>query len=434
MFLTQKLASAAVADVLAGRNLTDTLQAQRRANPELEPRQRAAIQDICYGTLRRRGEIDFILGRLLTRPDIDADVRALLATGIQQLAWGRAAPYAVVDHAVKVASGIRGGRAKGLVNAVLRNFLRGRDSLLAAAATDETARWNHPAWWVQAMREAYPDDWQALIEAGNQHPPMSLRVNRRRGTREAYLALLAAEGIEAVADGEDGLRLVQPMPVERLPGFFDGDCSVQDIGAQWAAPLLAIEPGMRVLDACCAPGGKTGHMLELAEVDMTALDADAARLERVADNLGRLGIKATLKVGDASKPAAWWDGVPFDRILADVPCSASGVARRHPDIKWLRRPEDFAQFATQQRDMLDALWGCLRPGGTLLYATCSIFPQENANQIADFIARHADARRLPLLTGLPQSGQLLPNERHDGFYYALLAKGGMASPDHRLDG
>jgi 16S rRNA (cytosine967-C5)-methyltransferase len=238
------------------------------------------------------------------------------------------------------------------------------------------------------------------------------------------VARLAAEGIEAIAEDEDSLRLVQPVPVERLPGFFEGDCSVQDGGAQWAARLLAPEAGMRVLDACCAPGGKTGHLLELADVEMTALDVDSVRLERVADNLKRLGLSATLKAGDAAKPDTWWDGVPFDRILADVPCSASGVARRHPDIKWLRRPQDFAQFATQQRDMLDALWGCLKPGGTLLYATCSIFPQENANQIADFIARHADARRLPLLTGLPQSGQLLPNERHDGFYYALLAKVG----------
>jgi 16S rRNA (cytosine967-C5)-methyltransferase len=421
MFLTQRLAAEAVADVLAGRNLTDTLSRQRQRHA-LEPRQRAAIQDISYGTLRHFGEIDFMLGRLLTRADIDPPVRALLATGIQQLAWGRAAPHAVVDFAVKVASKLNGGRAKGLVNAVLRNFLRQRDALMTAAQADGIARWNHPAWWVAAMQQAYPAEWESLLVANNQHPPMSLRVNRRKGSRDAYLATLHGAGIAADADGADGIRLRQPVPVDKLPGFADGLCSVQDIGAQWAATLLGVADGMRVLDACCAPGGKTGHLLECADIDLLALDADAVRLQRVASNLARLGLAATVRQGDAAKPASWWDGVPFDRILADVPCSASGVARRNPDIKWLRRPDDFAQFATQQADMLEALWGCLKAGGRLLYATCSVFPQENENQLSNFLARHADARQLPLPDGLPANGQLLPNDRHDGFFYALLAK------------
>jgi 16S rRNA (cytosine967-C5)-methyltransferase len=422
MYLIQRLASEAVADVLAGRNLTDVLQAQRLAHAELEPRQRAAIQDISYGTLRHYGEIDFILARLLTRPGIEPFLRGLLATSIQQLAWGKAAPYAIVDHAVKVASHINGGRAKGLVNAVLRNFLRQRDALLADVKRDALAPWNHPAWWVHAMHEAYPDDWQAILTTGNLHPPMSVRVNRRKTSCAAYQAQLQEAGIECIAEGGQSLRLVKPVSVDQFPGFFDGLCSVQDVGAQWAADLLAAKPGMRVLDACAAPGGKTGHLLEDADINVTALDIDRVRLSRVRDNLDRLGLNATLLVGDASKPATWWDGQPFDRILADVPCSASGVVRRHPDIKWLRRHDDVAQFATQQAIMLDALWGCLKQGGTLLYVSCSIFPQENQRQIADFIARHADARRLPLLDGLPESGQLLPNERHDGFFYALLTK------------
>ncbi|GAB3259616.1 16S rRNA (cytosine(967)-C(5))-methyltransferase [Chitinimonas naiadis] len=422
MLLIQRLAAEAVAAVLAGRNLTDTLTRQRQRHAALEPRQKAAIQDISYSTLRRYGEVDFILQRLLSRPDTDPAVRALLATAVYQLAWGRAASYAVVDHAVKVASTLNGGYAKGMVNGVLRNFLRRKDELLTTAAEDDTARWNHPAWWVTTMRKSYPEQWQTLLAANNQHPPMSLRINPRKTTRDAYLATLQAAGIEAEADGEQGLRLAQPVSVDRLPGFFDGHCSVQDIGAQWAAPLLKLENGLRVLDACCAPGGKTGHLLELADIDLTALDVDAQRLQRVQDNLDRLGLTASLKAADAAQPAAWWDGIPYDRILADVPCSASGVARRHPDIKWLRRPGDFAHFATQQAAMLDALWGCLKAGGTLLYVTCSVFPQENQQHVADFLTRHDDARRLPLPTGLPESGQLLPNDRHDGFFYALLEK------------
>ncbi|HEY9101726.1 16S rRNA (cytosine(967)-C(5))-methyltransferase RsmB [Chitinimonas sp.] len=422
MLMTQRLAAEAVAAVLAGRNLTEVLSRQRQRHPELEPRQKAAIQDISYSTLRRYGEVDFVLRKLLSRPDTDPAVRALLATGVCQLAWGRAAAHAVVDHAVKVAARLNGGYAKGMVNGVLRNFLRQKEALLAAAGEDALARWNHPDWWVAAMQTAYPQDWQAVLLANNQHPPMGLRVNPRKISREDYLAQLAAEGIAAEAEGPYGIRLAQPVPVERLPGFFEGLCSVQDLGAQWAAPLLDAQNGMRVLDACCAPGGKTGHLLELADIELTALDVDAQRLQRVRDNLDRLGLNATLQAADAAKPADWWNGQPYDRILADVPCSASGVARRHPDIKWLRRADDFAHFATQQAAMLDALWGCLKPGGTLLYATCSVFPQENQQHVAEFLQRHPDARRLPLPADLPESGQLLPNERHDGFFYASLQK------------
>ncbi|PHV11129.1 16S rRNA (cytosine(967)-C(5))-methyltransferase RsmB [Chitinimonas sp. BJB300] len=422
MLLSQRFASEAVAAVLAGRNLSDVLARQRQQNTTLEARQRSAIQDIAYTTLRHYGEIDFVLRQLLKRPDTDPAIRSLLATGIAQLAWGRAAPYAVVDHAVQVASQLNSGFAKGMVNAVLRNFLRQQDALMAMAGKDEKARWNHPAWWVAAMRRAYPQEWTAVLRANNQHPPMSLRVNSRKTSQDAYLAQLQAAGLEAIAVDSAGILLDKPVPVDQLPGFFEGLCSVQDLGAQYAAQLVDAAAGMRVLDACCAPGGKTSHLLELSDIYLTGLDVDATRLQRVQGNLDRLGLKANLKQGDASKPSEWWDNQPFDRILADVPCSASGVARRHPDIKWLRRPADFAQFAAQQAAMLDALWGCLKAGGTLLYATCSVFPQENQAHISEFLVRHPDARQLPLPSHLPASGQLLPNDRHDGFFYALLAK------------
>jgi 16S rRNA (cytosine967-C5)-methyltransferase len=253
---------------------------------------------------------------------------------------------------------------------------------------------------------------------------MTLRINPNRTSANDYLALLRENQIEASLLDRNSLRLTHPVTVDRLPHFFDGWVSVQDHGAQWAARLLDVRDGQRVLDACAAPGGKTGHILELADVELTALDADAERLKRVQQNLDRLASKATLLVGDAGQPQSWWDGRPFDRILADVPCSGSGVVRRHPDIKWLRRPEDFANFARQQAQIVDALWPLLAKGGKLLYATCSVFPAENAQQASAFASRHPDAERLPLPEPFPASGQLLPSMEHDGFYYALFRKTG----------
>lgn len=430
MYQTQWRSSEVIAEVLAGRTLTDCITALWRKVPQLEPRQRAAIQDICYGTLRRLGELEYMLEQLLERPVTDPVLHGLLLTTLYQLAWGRSAPHALVDHAVEVASRINAGRAKGLVNAVLRNFLRRQAALMAESAADPTARWNHPDWWVAAMRQAYPLQAEAILQANNQHPPLTLRINPRKISQSDYHARLLAEGLPGQLLGDYGIRLDTPVGVDRLPGFAEGLCSVQDWGAQLAAPLLDVADGMRVLDACAAPGGKTGHLLELADLHLTALDHDGARLQRVRSNLQRLELTANIVSGDAARPAQWWDGQPFDRILADVPCSATGVARRHPDIKWLRRSSDFAQFATQQAAILDALWGCLATGGKLLYVTCSVFPEENQQQIAAFVARQADARQLPLalpssstsLLASPNSGQLLPNDCHDGFFYALLAK------------
>ncbi|GLS03590.1 ribosomal RNA small subunit methyltransferase B [Chitiniphilus shinanonensis] len=422
MFATQKLASQALADVFAGHTLTDALAKVWQEAPDLRPQQRGAIQDLSYGSLRHLGLLEGVLKQLLHKPVHEDGLRALLLVALYQLHFTRAAPYSVVDHAVKVSTHLGSGQGKGLVNAILRNFLRQRDTLVAGARETPRGRWSHPDWWVAQVRDAYPAQWEHVLASANLHPPLTLRVNRRRGDVAGYLARLEHEGIEARALDDTAIRVAHPVGVDRLPGFFDGDVSVQDWGAQHAARLLDVADGMRVLDACAAPGGKTGHLLELAGVDLTAVDADPARLRRVADNLQRLHLDATLVAGDAATPESWWDGTPFDRVLADVPCSATGVARRHPDIKWLRRAEDFAGFAAQQAAMLDALWRLVAPGGKLLYATCSIFPAENARQAQAFSLRHADAQPLPLGPALPEDGQLLPTPEHDGFFYALFRK------------
>ena len=410
-------AARAVAAVIGGRNLDAALAAL-----DLPAAARPAAMDLAYGTLRRHGRGDFFLAHLMTRPLADPAARGLLLVALQRLEARPEDAHTTVDQAVTAAAGLARGRYKALVNGVLRNFLRRRDELLAVAERDETARWQHPRWWLAELRAACPDRWREVAEAGNQRPPMTLRVNRRRAATADFQRALAEAGIEARVLGETGLRLVRPLPVERLPGFAEGLVSVQDWGAQQAAPLLDARAGMRVLDACAAPGGKTAHLLERADLDLTALELDAARAARIGDNLRRLGLAADVKVADCREVDTWWNGRRFDRILADVPCSASGVARRHPDIKWLRRAGDLARFATAQREILDALWRLLAPGGKMLYATCSLFPDENGRQVAAFVARHGDAQRLPMSDN--DKGcewQLLPDADHDGFYYALLA-------------
>jgi 16S rRNA (cytosine967-C5)-methyltransferase len=300
----------------------------------------------------------------------------------------------------------------------LRRFLRERDGLLQEALQQPAAQWNYPAWWIDAAKAAYPRDWQAILRAGNSTPPLTLRVNRRKTTVDDYLQMLAANQIAATRIGPDAVRLKQPIPVNRIPGFDAGIASVQDAAAQLAAPLLDLHDGMRVLDACAAPGGKTGHILECANVDLLALDADAGRLARIDENLRRLQLAATLNSGDASA-RDWWDGRLYDRILADVPCTASGILRRHPDIRWLRRKGDAARLATLSARILDNLWQMLQPNGKLLFVTCSLWPQESEMQAAAFAARNQALR-------LPAPGQLLPTahteQDHDGLFYALFQK------------
>jgi 16S rRNA (cytosine967-C5)-methyltransferase len=419
---SQRLASTAVAQVLAGRNLNQALQGLLSRHSSLSPQQRAAAQDMSYGTLRFYGQLRAILDLLLQKPVQDEAVRALLLVALYQLQYSRSAEHAVVDHAVRAAETLKKPWAKGLVNAVLRNFLRQRPSLLEQAAASEEGRYSHPQWWIDKLRRQHPKDWSTLLETNNQHPPMTLRVNGRVTSAEAYLDLLHQQCIEGQKVGENAILLDQPVPVDKLPGFGEGMASVQDAGAQFAARLLDVADGMRVLDACAAPGGKAAHLLELARIELTALDSDPERLKKIEQTLRRLRLEAHCLAGNAARPEEWWDGKPFQRILADVPCSASGVVRRHPDIKWLRREADIAAFAAQQAEILDALWRVLGSGGKLLYATCSVFAEENQQQIAQFLVRHEDAQCLPLSLPTAKDGQLTPNLQHDGFYYALLLK------------
>jgi 16S rRNA (cytosine967-C5)-methyltransferase len=426
MEILQGLAAQTVARVLDGRSLDAELAALWRARSDLGPQQRGAVQDMVYGSLRHLGALDDLLDRLLERPLTEPAIRYLLRTAIYQLRHTRAQPYAVVDHAVRAAVAMGAARAKGLVNAVLRNYLRRRDALESAAPRDGVAAYSHPQWWIDRLAAEQPLRWRAMLEAGNARPPLTLRVNRRRISREDYLQRLLQVDTAAVAVGLDGVIVERPRPVTQLPGFAEGWFSVQDAGAQLAARLLDVRDGMRVLDACAAPGGKSAHLLELADIDLTAADIDGQRLRRVADNLERLGLKATLLQADAADAAAWQQAGRFDRILADVPCTASGVVRRHPDIKWLRRPADIAAMAKQQARILEVLWQLLGRGGKLLYATCSVFAEENGARIEDFRARHPDARPIALdahFDGLNHSaGQLFPDAQHDGFFYALLEK------------
>jgi 16S rRNA (cytosine967-C5)-methyltransferase len=428
----QRQAALAVQRVLAGEALPAALAAVTAGDDPTGGRRRALVQELAYGTLRQWGTLEAIVRRLAAKPLVDPALPCLVAVALYQLDHTRAPPFAVVDHAVNAAAAMVRPGAKALVNAVLRRYLRDRDTLIDAVRDDPVARWSHPDWWIERLRREYPADWETILEAGNARPPLVLRVNRRATTREALVAALASAGVAAAAAGDSGVLVDPPRPVAQLPGYADGAFSVQDLGAQLAAPLLQVDDGMRVLDACAAPGGKTTHLAELADVELTALDIDAQRLARVRENLERLALGGAAKIvcGDAAKPETWWDGLPFERILADVPCSASGIVRRHPDGKWLRRESDLASFARVQARLLDALWPCLARGGCMLYATCAVFDEENERQVAGFVARHDDALRETLT--LPswtrhRGGQLLPSlpgagHNHDGFFYALLRK------------
>ncbi|WP_294260857.1 16S rRNA (cytosine(967)-C(5))-methyltransferase RsmB [Propionivibrio sp.] len=407
--------------VLAARVLAEVQGKGRSLNDALllladqPPHARAAAQDVAYGVLRRYGCGEFILGRLMSKPLTHKETLALLLGALYRLETRSDSTPMIVDQAVAAAGELAGDVFKRLVNGVLRNYLRQRDALLAALALDEEASHQHPRWWLARLRRAYRDQWPSIVAAGNASPPMTLRVNQRRITVPDYRARLDAAGILTRPVGRHGLLLQEPLAVVALPGFGDGLVSVQDAGAQRAAELLDPAPGSRVLDACAAPGGKTAHLLESATLDLVALDIDAERTKRIQANLQRLGLTATVITADCTAAARWWDNRPFDAILADVPCSGSGVVRRHPDIKTLRRESDIRRFAHQQAAILDALWPLLKPGGKLLYATCSVFPEENAAQIDAFLVRHSAVECL-------LEEQLLPQDENDGFYYALLRK------------
>lgn len=416
---TQALAARAVARVLTGKNLQLVLE---EFGAPLGVSERALLQDLAYGVLRHYGALAALVQLLTHKPIPDALVHALAVVGAYQLQYTHAPAHAIVDNAVSACSHLKKTSAGSLINALLRRFLRDRAGLFdAALGSSEAARYSHPQWWIDKLKQQHPDNWATLLHTNNTHPPMTLRVNTRATSVAAYLQLLTDAQIQGSVIGDSAIVLARPCPVTMLPGFDDGLVSVQDQGAQLAAGLLDAQDGMRVLDACSAPGGKAAHLLERYDVQLTAVDLDAKRLEKTRGTLRRLHLNAICLAGDAGFPEHWWDGRPFQRILADVPCSASGIVRRHPDIKWLRRASDVPRFAAQQAAILDALWRLLAQDGKLLYATCSIFHEENQMQIKAFMARTANARCLSGCSG-KGVGEVLPNAEHDGFYYALLQK------------
>jgi len=402
---------------------------------------RPGAQALAFHVLRHLGRAEALRKQLARRaPPPAAD--ALLCTALG-LAWRESdapyPPFTLVDQAVEAAkrgSGTRNQQA--FVNACLRRFLREREALVAATDADPVARWNHPRWWIARLQQEYPRDWEAILAASNRAAPMTLRVNTRRISREAMQQRLAGADIASRPVGRHGLILERPLPVDAIPGFADGLCSVQDAGAQLAAELLVpgLPEGARVLDACAAPGGKTAHICELApHARGLALDVDPVRCERIHQNLQRLGLQAQVRAADAADTGTWWDGEPFDAILLDAPCTASGIVRRHPDVRWLRRESDVAQLAEQQKRLLTALWPLLRPGGRLVYCTCSVFHAEGQAQIAAFLAHNSTASLRPgpghLLPGNEAEAGALPDNRpsdHDGFFYAGLEKSALDAP------
>lgn len=430
--MNPRLAAArALAAVLSGKaSLNSSLPAQL---DKVEVRDRGLTQDLAFGTARWQPRLSLLAERLLQKPfkSADADVEALLLVGLYQLLYTRVPEHAAIGETVGCADKLKKPWAKGLLNAVLRRAQREGNDLLAEMERDPVVRTAHPRWLQKSLKAFWPEQWEAICAANNAHPPMILRVNRRHHSRDAYLDLLRQAGIDATPCqfSTDGILLAEAKGVRDLPGFAEGWISVQDEAAQLAADLLELAPGQRVLDACCAPGGKTCHLLEAEPglAGVLGVDLEESRLVRVRENLQRLRLDATLVAADGRDTVAWWDGKPFQRILLDAPCSATGVIRRHPDIKLTRAAEDIPALAQLQGELLDALWPTLEVGGILLYATCSVMPQENRESIAAFLARTPGARELDLAGpwGLKQAHgrQLLPQEGgHDGFYYAKLIK------------
>ncbi|QJD71844.1 16S rRNA (cytosine(967)-C(5))-methyltransferase RsmB [Marinobacterium sp. LSUCC0821] len=398
---------------------------------QVEGRDKALFQEICYGTFRYQPQLDALSQMLLRKPfrDDDLDIYALLISALYQIRHLSVGEHAVINETVEAAKQFDKPWAGKLLNAVLRRYQRESESLEATLKHSEVAQWNHPEWMIAKLKNNWPDRWQAILASNDQSPPMCLRVNRQKVEREAYIQQLADAGIESRAGqfSTDAIYLQTPCGVDKLPGFFNGLVSVQDEAAQLAAQLLAPKSGERVLDACAAPGGKLCHLLEhTPDIEIEAVELEPRRAPRIEENLERLGQQAALIIGDAATKD-WWSGEPYDRILVDAPCSATGVIRRNPDIKALRRNEDIVPLANTQLAILDNLWDMLKPGGTLLYATCSIFPQENERVVERFLKDHIDASELKIDADWgverPRGRQLFAQESwHDGFYYACLTR------------
>ncbi|MGB2078216.1 MAG: 16S rRNA (cytosine(967)-C(5))-methyltransferase RsmB [Vibrio sp.] len=420
---------AAAAEVLyevvdQGQSLSNALP---YAQQDIKPRDHALLQEICYGALRQLPRLEFIVNQLMDKP-LKGKQRVfhhLILVGVYQLSFMRIPAHAAVADTVEGAKALGGPRLSGLINAVLRNYQRNQEDLDTQSQTNNAGKYLHPSWLLKLLQASYPEQWEQVIEHNNQKAPMWLRVNRQHNTRDAYRALLDEQEIETLLhpQAEDALQLVTPCDVKTLPGFDQGWVSVQDAAAQLAVDYLNPQDGELILDCCAAPGGKTAHILERTKnSEVVAIDSDARRLKRVYENLERLNLDAEVICGDARYPQDWWQGQAFDRILLDAPCSATGVIRRHPDIKWLRRATDVDALVELQADIFDAMWTQLKPGGTLVYATCSITPQENSEQVKAFLGRTPDAQLIDSDPSQP-GRQILPGEDNmDGFYYAVLQK------------
>lgn len=410
-----------------GQSLTTALETA--LNSIESSNDRAFVQALCYGSCRHYHYLDYILNQLVDKPIKNTGIKSLVLIGLYQLAFMRVKPYAAISETVAAVG--NKAWAKGLINALLRNYVRKQADLHASAENDPVAATSHPAWLRQQISQDWPEQAEQIFAANNQPPPMALRVNLAKTNLSDYLQKLQLLNIEVTEAPEcsSALILDKPVSVEQLPGFADGLVSVQDSAAQLATGLLDVQPGDRVLDVCAAPGGKTAHILESCPAlkQLVAIDIDEVRMRRVAENLQRLQLHATQIVDDAAHPEQWWDKIPFERILLDAPCSALGVIRRHPDIKLLRQPEDIQALQEQQLALLDAIWPLLAPGGTLVYATCSILKQENEHQAAAFLTRHADAVEWPISSNWgivrPVGKQIISGELGmDGFYYARFKK------------
>lgn len=398
-----------------------------------KPEDGAFVQVLCFGVLRFYPRLKFITSQLLKTPlkSKDQDILLLICLGLYQLIDLNTPPHAAISETVEASRQLKKPWASGLVNAVLRNFLRQKETLMQSIEKNIEAKYQHPLWLIQSIKKAWPNDMEAILQANNSQAPMVLRINLQKIQREAYLEKLAADNIKAslVEGTQAGIVLESACDVTRIPGFYEGLVSVQDGAAQLAANLLDLAPNMRVLDACAAPGGKTAHILETEPKlsELLAIDISEERCKRITENVNRLQLKAKIITADASQPKTWWDGVLFDRILLDAPCSATGVIRRHPDIKFLRQPNDIANLAKEQLALLKTLWKLLKPNGRLLYATCSILPAENSEVIQEFLSQEPTAIPLPMNIAwgqaLPVGHQLLPGQNNmDGFYYALIEK------------
>ncbi len=425
MHHSQLIAADCVSEVIKGHNLNQVFERRFDHHQNITPQQKSVAIFLAYGAIRFLGENQFFIQQLINKKITNKKIEALLCVALFQLNHDQSTDFTVVNEAVEAAKFINKSWAGSFVNGVLRNFIRQKEKLQTELKNDEAAFYSYPSWWINLIKENYTKDWESILLNGNKHPPLTLRINERKTNLKQYEEKLKSEAISYRVLGNIALELTQPTAVEKIPGFMDGEVSIQDFGAQLAAKLLDLQDGQICLDACSAPGGKTGHMLEIADIELVSIDHQKDRLYKVKENLERLHLHAHLKCSDLTAVNTWWNEKLFDRILLDAPCSASGVVRRHVDIKWLRRPRDIEMFAKQQKAMLEAMWQLLKKGGKLLYATCSIFNGENQKVIDRFIKERIDAKEVKWSVDSEYSkyeNQLIPSENHDGFFYALLEK------------